>query len=148
MAVSAILMIRNGYTLQPKIKKHTKYISAFIAIEGTFVGILTGLVGAGGGFLIIPVLVLLTGLTMKVAVGSSLLIIAIKSLIGFIGDLQAGIILNYELLSIFLFCTIIGMIFGTVLSKMISENLIKKLFGWFTLFLGIIIFVKELLYLQ
>lgn len=144
MLVAALMMIRSGKTLQPpdECKKHRRIL--LIAAEGLVVGALTGMVGAGGGFLIIPALVLLAGLDMRVAVGSSLLIIAAKSVIGFVGDLQAGIVLDYRLLGLFLVCTITGMLFGTVLSKHIPAAKLKQGFGWFTLLVGITIIAKEL----
>jgi len=87
-----------------------------IALEGSVVGVITGIVGAGGGFLIIPALVLLAKLPMKMAVGTSLLIIAAKSLIGFLGDLSTQTI-DWQLLLIFTGLSIIGIFIGSALSK-------------------------------
>lgn len=87
-----------------------------VILEGVLVGGLTGLVGAGGGFLIIPALVLLAGLPMKLAVGTSLLIIALKSLIGFTGDM-GHYTLDWSTLLLFTAFAIIGMFAGTALSK-------------------------------
>jgi len=115
-----------------------------ITIEGLAVGSLTGLVGAGGGFMIIPALVLLAGLEMEVAVGTSLLIISAKSLLGFVGDLQAGIQLDYWMLSMFILCTGAGVTIGTIVSRKISSGNLKKVFGWFTLTIATIIIYAEL----
>lgn len=93
MLLFAILMIAASYSMIKKDKKNVseiieeqKFNYPLILIEGAIVGILTGLVGAGGGFLIIPALVILSKLPMKEAVGTSLVIIAAKSLIGFFGE--------------------------------------------------------------
>jgi uncharacterized membrane protein YfcA len=103
---------------------------------------LTGLVGAGGGFLIIPALVLLSKLPMKQAVGTSLLIIAAKSLIGFLGDIGHQLI-DWKLLLIVTVLAIGGIFIGNALSKKVSGDKLKKWFGWFVLVMGIYIIVKE-----
>jgi uncharacterized membrane protein YfcA len=115
-----------------------------IALEGSVVGVITGIVGAGGGFLIIPALVLLAKLPMKLAVGTSLLIIAAKSLIGFLGDLSTQTI-DWQLLLIFTSLSIVGIFIGSALSKKINEGILKTGFGWFVLVMGIYIITKELL---
>lgn len=115
-----------------------------IALEGSVVGVITGIVGAGGGFLIIPALVLLAKLPMKMAVGTSLLIIAAKSLIGFLGDLSTQTI-DWQLLLIFTALSIVGIFIGSALSKKINEKVLKTGFGWFVLIMGIYIITKELL---
>ncbi|GGG15508.1 sulfite exporter TauE/SafE family protein [Pontibacter amylolyticus] len=116
-----------------------------ILAEGLVVGTLTGLVGAGGGFLIIPALVLFSKLDMKMAVGTSLLIIAAKSLFGFIGD-----IFNYEIdwmfLGIFSAISIAGIFIGTALSAKIHADKLKTSFGWFVLVMGVYIIGKELFF--
>lgn len=115
-----------------------------IALEGSVVGVITGIVGAGGGFLIIPALVLLAKLPMKMAVGTSLLIIAAKSLIGFLGDLSTQTI-DWQMLFIFTALSIVGIFIGSALSKKINERVLKTGFGWFVLLMGIYIITKELL---
>jgi len=116
-----------------------------ILAEGLVVGTLTGLVGAGGGFLIIPALVLFSKLDMKMAVGTSLLIIAAKSLLGFIGDIY-----NYEInwlfLAIFSVISIAGIFVGTFLSTRIPANKLQASFGWFVLVMGLYIFAKEIFF--
>lgn len=116
-----------------------------ILAEGLVVGTLTGMVGAGGGFLIIPALVLFSKLDMKMAVGTSLLIIAVKSLFGFIGDIY-----NYEidwlLLGIFSTISIAGIFVGTFLSTKIHADKLKTSFGWFVLIMGLYIIIKELFF--
>ncbi len=115
-----------------------------IMIEGFIVGILTGFVGAGGGFLIIPALVLLAKVPMKTAVGTSLLIIAAKSLLGFTGDLSTEMNINWVLLTIVSGLAIIGIFAGSYISKFIAGNKLKPAFGWFVMLMGIYIVGKEL----
>ncbi len=104
MVFASISMIRDGKTNQ-NTTKNMNY--TMILVEGSIVGVLTGLVGAGGGFLIIPALVLFTGLPMKEAIGTSLIIIAAKSLIGFTGDL-GHFNMNWQLLITVSFIAIFG----------------------------------------
>lgn len=115
-----------------------------ILLEGTVVGVLTGLVGAGGGFLIIPALVLFARLPMKMAVGTSLFIIAAKSLIGFIGDVQADQPINWGFLFIFSAIAASGIFLGGYLSNFINGQKLQKSFGWFVLIMGVFMIVKEL----
>lgn len=116
-----------------------------IIAEGGVVGVLTGLVGAGGGFLIIPALAVLSGLPMKMAVGTSLLIIAAKSLIGFLGDLGTGGDIAWSMLIVFTALAVGGIFAGSYLSHRISNERLKPLFGWFVLVMGVYIFMRELL---
>ncbi|QNF35514.1 sulfite exporter TauE/SafE family protein [Adhaeribacter swui] len=111
---------------------------------GIAIGLVTGLLGAGGGFLLIPALVLLVKLPMKKAVGTSLMIIALNSLIGFAGDIGHFPIQWSFLLSI-TFIAIVGIFLGGLLSKKIPGKKLKKGFGWFVLLMGIYILIKELL---
>ncbi|NBV30675.1 MAG: sulfite exporter TauE/SafE family protein, partial [Chitinophagaceae bacterium] len=113
-----------------------------ILLEGAIVGTLTGLVGAGGGFLIIPALVLFSKLPMRQAIGTSLLIIAAKSLIGFTGDLGKEQ-MDWSLLLSITALAIVGIFIGNSLSKKISAESLKKGFGWFVLIMGVYILVKE-----
>jgi uncharacterized membrane protein YfcA len=115
-----------------------------ILLEGSVVGVITGLVGAGGGFLIIPALVLLAKMPMKLAVGTSLLIIAAKSLIGFMGDLKGSEVIDWTLLLIFTSLAVLGIFAGILLSKRISGSKLKTSFGWFLLIMGLYIITKEL----
>jgi uncharacterized membrane protein YfcA len=109
-----------------------------------FVGVLIGLIGAGGGFLIIPALLNFAELPMKKAIGTSLLIIAINSLIGFIGDVQNTII-DWTFLLIFTTISVAGIFIGLYIQKFINEKMLKKLFGVFVLIMAIFILYKELL---
>lgn len=147
----ALLMIAASYSMikkSPPQKAEETGRQSFnyplILLEGLVVGVLTGLVGAGGGFLIIPALVVLSKLPMKEAVGTSLAIIAAKSLIGFFGE---GDLLDMDwilLLKISAFA-IAGIFVGTSLSKKIDGAKLKPAFGWFVLVMGLYILMKETL---
>jgi uncharacterized protein len=115
----------------------------FIFMLGAILGVLTGTVGAGGGFLIIPALILFAGLEMRTAIGTSLLIIAINSLIGFTGDLSTTTI-NWVFLGEFTSLAIAGIISGTYLSMHVPGQSLKPAFGWFVLLMGCSIIVKEM----
>lgn len=145
MVFASLSMIRDKKTTNNSNMSESKYKYLIILVEGLVVGTLTGLVGAGGGFLIIPALVLLTGMPMKEAVGTSLLIIAVKSLIGFTGDL-GHFEMNWTLLSIVSAIAVVGIFIGNYLSKKIDGNKLKKGFGWFVLVMGVYIIAKELLF--
>ena len=143
MFFAAISMIRTMKNIAVKQVSQFNYL--IIIIEGFVVGILTGLVGAGGGFLIIPALVLFANLPMKRAVATSLMIISIKSLIGFLGDI-GNIEIDWEFLLMFSILSIIGIIIGIYLSNFIDGKKIKKAFGWFVLVMAIYIIIKEILF--
>lgn len=142
MLLAAISMIRDKNNPSPE-KFVVTYNYPLILLEGLFVGVLTGIVGAGGGFLIIPALVLLAKLPMKKAVATSLLIISIKSLIGFIGDVE-NLNIDWLFLAKFTILSILGIFIGVWLTKYIHGEKLKKGFGWFVLFMSIYILLKEL----
>ncbi len=150
MLLFAILMVFASYSMIIKKSKkdnkeegEQKFNYPMILVEGTVVGVLTGLVGAGGGFLIIPALVLFSKLPMKQAVGTSLLIIAAKSLFGFLGDISTQS-MDWKLLLTVTLLAVIGIFIGNKLSHKISGEKLKAGFGWFVLFMGIYIIIKEL----
>jgi uncharacterized membrane protein YfcA len=150
MMVFAVLMVFASVSMIRGDKNHDVetgeqvFNYPMIVLEGALVGMLTGLVGAGGGFLIIPALVIFSKLPMKQAIGTSLLIIAAKSLIGFTGDLGQQA-MDWQLLISVTILAIIGIFTGNKLGKKISANSLKKGFGWFVLVMGIYIIIKELL---
>ncbi len=144
MLAASISMIRNKECVDCDENEEVRFNFPMIALEGSVVGLITGIVGAGGGFLIIPALVLLARLPMKMAVGTSLLIIAAKSLIGFLGDVSTQTI-DWNMLLIFTGLSIAGIFIGSSLSKKIDEKALKKGFGWFVLIMGIYIIGKELM---
>lgn len=144
MLAASFSMISNKKCVDCDKNAEVKFNFPMIALEGSVVGIITGIVGAGGGFLIIPALVILARLPMKMAVGTSLLIIAAKSLIGFLGDVTTQTI-DWQMLLIFTALSIVGIFIGSALSKKINEKALKKGFGWFVLLMGIYIISKELM---
>ncbi len=150
MLLFAVLMIVAAYSMLRKEKGDRKLIPSkqqfnypMILLEGTFVGMLTGLVGAGGGFLIIPALVLLSKLPMKEAIGTSLVIIAAKSLIGLTGEI-GHVGLDWQFLLLISSLSIMGIFLGMYLSKFINSNQLKPGFGVFVLVMGVYILVKEI----
>lgn len=144
MLAASFSMIRNKKCMDCDENEPVKFNFPMIALEGSVVGVITGIVGAGGGFLIIPALVILARLPMKMAVGTSLLIIAAKSLIGFLGDVTTQTI-DWQMLLIFTGLSIVGIFIGSALSKKINEKILKTGFGWFVLIMGIYIIGKELM---
>ncbi len=116
-----------------------------LILRGFLVGILTGFVGVGGGFLIIPTLVFSAKLQMKNAVATSLIIIACNALIGFAGSI-GNLHINWSFLLLFTSFAVIGILFGQFLSKKISNEKLKPAFGWFVLAMGIYILIKEILF--
>ena len=151
MILFAVLMVAASVSMIRDKKNNTEisagalsYNYPLILLEGAVVGLLTGLVGAGGGFLIIPALVMLTKLPMKKAVGTSLLIIAAKSLIGFTGDLSQQS-MDWSLLLAVTLMAVLGIFAGNALSKKIEGAQLKKGFGWFVLVMGVYVLVKEAL---
>lgn len=149
MLLFAMLMIFGSYSMIKKDKPTTdetpqnqQFNYPLILVEGTVVGILTGLVGAGGGFLIIPALVLLSKLPMKEAVGTSLVIIAAKSLIGFFGE-SGETVIDWLFLSKVTAFAVVGIFIGMALSKKINGEKLKPAFGWFVLVMGVYIVIKE-----
>jgi hypothetical protein len=146
MAFFALLMIAASYSMIKKrkvaeITTETKPLK--VIFIGALVGIITGFLGAGGGFLIIPALIFFTEISMKQAVGTSLLIIAFNSIFGFLGDLVNGIAIDYQFLFTVASFATLGIFIGTVLSKKIDGNKLKPAFGWFVLVMGIYIISKE-----
>ena len=152
MLLFAILMVAASFSMirsksvNLEVKEEAqKFNYPMILLEGALVGVLTGLVGAGGGFLIIPALVMLSKLPMKQAVGTSLLIIAAKSLIGFTGDL-GNKTMDWTLLLSVTALAIAGIFIGDKLSKSIDGNKLKKGFGWFVLIMGLYIIAQQLFF--
>ena len=147
----ALLMIAASFSMigsrKDRSEKHfeeQQFNYPLIILEGAVVGILTGLVGAGGGFLIIPALVILSKLPMKMAVGTSLMIIAAKSLIGFTGDLSNNITIDWQLLGLFTGLSVVGILIGKYVSRFVSGARLKPAFGWFTLVAGIVILSEKI----
>ncbi|SHL11601.1 sulfite exporter TauE/SafE family protein [Hymenobacter psychrotolerans] len=149
MVVAAAAMIRSKQAedaLDEELHQQHSFNYPLILGIGLVVGTLTGFVGAGGGFLIIPALVLGARLPMKLAVGTSLAIIALNSLIGFTGDLSAGTPIAWPFLLGFLAFALAGIVLGTYLARFIPGARLKPAFGWFTLAMGTFILLRELVF--
>ena len=140
MILASVSMIKNQKE-EKTIQKKQSYYKTFI--KGLIIGTITGIIGAGGGFLYVPALVLWANIPMKKAVGTSLIIVTINSLIGFTGDMQT-IEIDWVFLLSFTLISIVGIILGVFLSKFISGKKLKKSFGFFTLAMAIYIFYKEM----
>jgi hypothetical protein len=147
MLIFSVLMMMASYSMiksKQEIVDESKTNIMKVAFMGSLVGVVTGFLGAGGGFLIIPALIFFTGLTMKEAVGTSLLIIAFNSLFGFLGDVINGVNIDFLFLLSIAFFALIGIFIGTFLSKKIDGSKLKPAFGWFVLVMGIYIIIKEI----
>lgn len=150
MVTFALLMISASYSMIKKKTQSQKIATtasvrfASISFLGLIVGMIAGFVGAGGGFLIIPALVLVAGLSMRVAVGTSLLIIALQSLFGFAGDVFRGLNFEWSLLSIVAIISIVGILVGSTFAHKIKEQKLKTAFGWFVLFMGLLILSEQI----
>ena len=146
MVVFALLMIAASYSMIKKVvlQNGKKINYTRLAFIGLLVGFVVGFLGAGGGFLIIPALIFFAGLSIKEAIGTSLLIIFINSTIGFSFDIVNNVAIDFKFLSIISTIAIIGLFIGAALSKKIDGAKLKPAFGWFVLILGIYILINEL----
>ncbi|WP_255068574.1 sulfite exporter TauE/SafE family protein [Lacihabitans sp. LS3-19] len=146
MVFASYSMIKPSKKIKEEAETAPKYNYPLILIEGAVVGMVTGMVGAGGGFLIIPALVLLAKLPMKKAVGTSLVIIGFKSLIGFLGDVNGSEVIDWKFLMIFSSIAAVGIFLGSYYSKKVKDEKLKPAFGYFVLIMGIYIITKELFF--
>lgn len=154
MVVFALLMIGAAASMMLKrpLEENEETVSngqadtpLSLLIPGLVVGLVTGLLGAGGGFLIIPALVLLIKLPIKTAIGTSLLIIALNSTFGFVFSI-GHFIFDWPLLIIFTILAVAGVFIGSKISEHIDGNSLRKGFGWFVLVMSIYILCKELFF--
>lgn len=158
LVLFSLLMIVAGLmmALRPGVSKH-EHVSkvtpaklppkalSLLALEGVVVGIITGFAGVGGGFLIVPVLVLLVGLPMQAAVGTSLMIIALKSLLGFVVDYSLWHSIDWKFLTLFSLAALVGMIGGSLLSDRLGAARLSRAFGWLVTTIGLFMLVTELM---
>lgn len=148
--VFALLMIWAAYSmLRSKDRKggtgEVNYRYGLIILEGLLVGGVTGFVGAGGGFLIIPALVILANLEIKKAIGTSLIIIALKSILGFLLGDALSMDIDWGFLLLFTSITVAGIFLGVHLGKSIDGSKLKKGFGYFIILMALVIFTLEFL---
>ena len=152
MMAFAVVMILAAYSMitnkqedcidcGKKMEKNTK----LLVIQGIIIGMISGIFGAGGGFLIIPGLVVLAKVPMKNAVATSLFLVAINSFVGFGSDYQQFSSFNWNLLGILTGLSVIGIIIGNYLSKFISSTQLKPIFGYFILVIAGLILMQELI---
>ena len=150
LVLFALLMVSAAYSMIKKAKVRESQVNIKISyssliLQGVLVGFVTGLIGAGGGFLIIPALVNFVKLPIKKAIGTSLVIVAINSLSGFAFSIHHTAINWVFLLSIVLFA-ILGIFIGMAFSKRINAARLKPIFGWFILIMGTYILIKEIIH--
>ncbi len=142
MFIAAFFMIKDQKEINHS--EEIQYKTFLLVFDGLIIGILTGIVGAGGGFLIIPALVFFTKLSMKKAVATSLMIISIKSLVGFTGDL-GQLKIDWLLLISFTAISVTGIFIGIYFNQFIQERQLKRGFGFFILAISILIIFNELI---
>lgn len=149
MLLAATAMISNKKKDQPnrEIIFTSRRNTSKLLFYGILIGFITGLLGVGGGFLLIPTLVFILEKPMKEAIGTSLLIIALNSLIGFTGDL-GHFTMQWKLLITVTIMAIGGIFVGGFLAKKINGDHLKKAFGWFVLVVGIYIFLREVFFMH
>lgn len=149
MVVFAVVMVFASVKMIKPLKERSssddeKLNYLKITLLGILIGLISGFVGAGGGFLIVPTLLFFGKTPMKLAVGTSLFIVSSQSLIGFTGDIMENRIIDWELLSLFTLASILGIFIGNFISKKAEDIKLKTSFGWFVLAMGIYIIIREL----
>ena len=150
MATFAILMVAASLSMIMPRKEANRTSSNsslnffLIGTQGVLVGLVAGFVGAGGGFLIIPALVVFAGLRMRVAIGTSLSIIAVQSLFGFAGDILRGLNADWIFLGTVALIAALGIFAGSSVASKIKEAKLKIAFGWFVLLMGTAIFIEQI----
>lgn len=151
MVAFAVVMIFASVQMIKPLKENTvsddeKPNYSKIVLLGICIGLVSGFVGAGGGFLIVPTLLFFANTTMKMAVGTSLFIVSLQSLIGFTGDILSDQIIDWKLLQFFTFASVCGIFIGNFISKNVAEEKLKTGFGWFVLTMGIYIIIREIFF--
>ena len=151
MVVFAIVMIFASVRMikplkEKKVSDNEKLNYIKIVLLGICIGLISGFVGAGGGFLIVPTLLFFANTSMKKAVGTSLFIVALQSLIGFTGDIMSDQIIDWKLLQFFTFASVFGIFIGNFISKKVAEDKLKTGFGGFVLTMGIYIIIREIFF--
>lgn len=146
MVLFAVLMLTASISMVLGHREQASNTRASLPVLSAFgvgVGLVTGLLGAGGGFLIIPALVVLARAPMRVAIGTSLFIVTINSLVGFVGDI-GHVYIDWPFLFTILAITVCGVLIGSVIGRRIPGERLRAGFGWFVLTMGIYILSREL----
>ncbi|MEV0185983.1 sulfite exporter TauE/SafE family protein [Streptomyces sp. NPDC050625] len=141
MIATAVAMIRGRRQAAKKV--HHELPVLHVLLDGIVVGLVTGLVGAGGGFLVVPALALLGGLPMTVAVGTSLLVIAMKSFAGLAGYL-AGVHIDWGFATLVTATAVVGSVLGGLLAGRIPQDALRKSFGWFVAVMGVFVLSRQI----
>ena len=141
MMIAAALAMLNGRSRTPRAPGRTPVLR--IVVDGLLVGFVTGMVGAGGGFLVVPALALLAGLPMSAAVGTSLLVIAMKSFTGLAGHLTSTT-LDWGPVLLITAVTVVGALLGARIAGRLPEQTLKTGFGLLVLIMGLVVVSLEL----
>lgn len=141
MIATAVAMIKGRNTTTPDPTGHTSVVKT--AALGLGVGLATGAVGAGGGFLVVPALVMLAGLPMPAAVGTSLVVIALNSFAGLAGHLS-DVVIDWPLAAMFTVAAVLGSLLGSRLTSLVDPDALRSGFGWFVLVMAAVILAEEL----
>ncbi|CAJ1510818.1 sulfite exporter TauE/SafE family protein [[Mycobacterium] burgundiense] len=142
MIATAVAMLRGRKNVKPAENGHRLPVPKIVA-EGLVVGLVTGLVGAGGGFLVVPALALLGGLPMPVAVGTSLIVIGMKSFAG-LGGYLSSVQINWSVALAVTAAAVLGSLVGTRLTALVNPDMLRKTFGWFVLAMSSVILAQEI----
>ncbi|NBE83961.1 sulfite exporter TauE/SafE family protein [Micromonospora rubida] len=142
MLATAVAMIRGRRDAEGRPVPH-ELPAGRVVLDGVVVGLVTGLVGAGGGFLVVPALALLGGLPMPVAVGTSLVVITMKSFAGLAGYLSS-VSINWGLAAAVTAAAVVGSLLGGLVAGRIPEDVLRKTFGWFVVVMGVFVLAQQL----
>jgi uncharacterized protein len=142
MVATAVAMLRGRKDVEARASGHRLPMPKIIA-EGLVVGLVTGLVGAGGGFLVVPALALLGGLPMPIAVGTSLIVIAMKSFAG-LGGYLSSVQIDWGIALSVTAAAVVGALIGARLTALVDPDVLRKAFGWFVLAMSSVILAQEI----
>lgn len=147
LTILAVVMLIAGYkmiTSGPPAEDSEHEINHLqLAFFAVMIGAFLGLVGAGGGFLMVPALIYFANVPTKKAIGTSLLLVAVNSFIGFLGDMRSHVVIDWSFFLAFACFSIVGVFIGQYLAGHIQNNKLKRYFGWFILITAVFIVVKE-----
>jgi len=143
----SFLMLRGGF--RPAGKRddsyhfhHDRRMDVLLALQGIGVGLLTGIIGVGGGFLIVPALVLVAGLPMRLAIGTSLLVITMNALSGFAGYI-GHVPIDWHLVTWFTVVAAVGSVVGTIISKQVPQRRLRQVFGYLMIVVSLYVLYRR-----